>query len=129
MAMPQPKTIGRFPHRVLGVAILSFAVALSTLLPFAGGHQPLARSLHAQERTPVIHAVDPALPYCVLRNSEIEAQRILTITGENLESTGGKRLQFQFIAVLEDSVISNKKCTGLPAKRRTGKAQPGSRWT
>ena len=119
MVMPQPDTTGRFPHRALAVAILAFAVVLSSLFPFAGRHKPLARSVHAQEQPPVIHSVDPEPPHCVLRNSEIEAQRILTITGENLQFVEGRHLQFLLIGVGQDSLLIGAEVDWESADRIT----------
>ena len=89
----------------MAFAILAFAVVLSSLFPFTGGHQPLARSVYPQERPPVIHTVDPEPPHCALRNSEIEEHRILTITGEYLQYIEGRHLQFLLIGVGQDSLL------------------------
>ncbi len=98
------------------VLIVLLAVTLLAFFPSSFGHQPLVRSVYAQELPPVIYGVDPELPYCVLRNSESEAHRILTILGENLQSAGEKRLQFMRIIMLEDDVIIEQDLGWLVGK-------------
>ena len=113
MIIAKTDTTGRNPYRDLAVGIVFLAVVLSSLFPFVERSLPLARSVHAQESTPVIHSVDPEPPYCVLRNSEIDAHRILTITAENLQSVEGKRLRFLMIYVIGGSVIVEQELDWL----------------
>ncbi len=62
------------------------------------------RTTHAQAPRPVIHAVHPELPYCVLLNSTETSNRLLTVTGENL-TAAGRDGRVEFLEVATETVM------------------------
>ncbi len=54
-----------------------------------------AEVTHGQTPIPTISSVDPTSPYCILQRSEVDTDRLLTITGEDLTAFGPDgRIQF-----------------------------------
>ena len=52
----------------------------------------------------VINSVSPETPRCILRDSPLRPERLLTITGENFGSFGDSHLQFRFLDRRESSI-------------------------
>ena len=85
----------RIRNQSLAAAALIFAlmaVVAASLWPAAGPD-----SAQAQREAPVIRAVDPEDPYCVLQQSPRRWERLLTITGENFGSEADSRLLIRVI--------------------------------
>ena len=75
--------------------LLSIVAPLSAVLfVLFAGHRAPTDTLNAQTPRPVIHSVDPAPPYCLVRDSPHPSDRTITITGENFGSYGNNTLRF-----------------------------------
>ena len=75
-------------------SILLVVALLVAVWMLAGSDETQISALCADNGGLVIHTVDPAPPYCVLRRSQHESDHMLIITGENLKPDEGWRLVF-----------------------------------
>ena len=84
--------VGHYSFAAAALIFVLAAVAAAGLWYTAG-----PGSAQAQRELPVIRAVDPEDPYCVLQQSPRRWERLLTITGENFGTDADSRLQIRVI--------------------------------
>ena len=90
-----PRVVRIQSKRSIGIVALIGLVPLALFIwaQFWDGG-PL-HSVFAQGTQPVIHAVEPAPPSCLILNSDISTERTLIITGVDLRSITNPRLQIR----------------------------------
>ena len=102
-------------------SLLSAIVALGTLVfllvESSYGDVSSMRLADSNALTPIIKIVDPKPPYCVLRNSAQDADRLLTITGENLLGYDKRGIQFLDVSTGWESGHFNEEVNWLDHRR------------